>query len=210
MFKNIPNERIIAMTSEENRWLQNIKKAFHESDNAFLSGIPEDRCLEELLKAIDTSKTLYLSLQDKKISIYNNRKKFVDFIHEDIPKPENGGLDLQLINSRTGKLERYNFGELLYEIRCMIHENENLNISEGANFHILLDWQDSNPKYQLEIDNGRVIFNGFSLWDRIRQFLSNFITYLEGITSLNKSGKASFSLEPPLGTIRPELKKPKS
>lgn len=58
MLEGVSEERIHAMTPQELRWLDNLKKAFYESDQSFRSGAPQDQCLEELCKAIDTAKTL--------------------------------------------------------------------------------------------------------------------------------------------------------
>ena len=79
MFKGIDDNRLLNMTDVERRWLDNIKKAFHESDQALQSGRHEDRCLEELFKAIDTAKTLRRSLRGEDTSGKDNKKRFIEF-----------------------------------------------------------------------------------------------------------------------------------
>jgi hypothetical protein len=45
MVQEVNRQRLLAMTAQERRWLDNIKKAFYESDLAMQSSAPEDRCL---------------------------------------------------------------------------------------------------------------------------------------------------------------------
>jgi hypothetical protein len=52
------DQRVVNMTDEAKRWLDNITKSFHDSDRAYEFGHPEDGCVEVLCKAIDTAKTL--------------------------------------------------------------------------------------------------------------------------------------------------------
>ena len=49
MFDGIEAERLLAMSEQELRWFENVKKAFAESDQAYTEGRPEDHCLPELL-----------------------------------------------------------------------------------------------------------------------------------------------------------------
>src|SRR5271157_3196283 len=63
-----PEHRVAAMTGQEKRWLDNVRKDFHESDTVLQAGTPQDRCLEELFKAVDTAKTLRRSLRGEDTS----------------------------------------------------------------------------------------------------------------------------------------------
>ena len=69
------------MNVDELRWLNNIKKAFYGSDEEFRSGKPEDRCLEDLFKAVDTAKTLQRALQGKDTTPKQNARRFIDFLY---------------------------------------------------------------------------------------------------------------------------------
>ncbi len=63
----------------------------------------------------------------------DNKKRFLEFLNLELPSPESGGLLVHLVDARSGKAVAYSFAELVYDIRCMIHENENLNAAEAPN-----------------------------------------------------------------------------
>ena len=43
MFDGITDQSLLSMTAQQRRWLDNVKKAFHESDLAYSEGRPETR-----------------------------------------------------------------------------------------------------------------------------------------------------------------------
>ena len=207
MFDDISTERILAMTPQELRWLENVKKAFYLSDLAYQSGLPQDDCLSELFKAIDTAKTLRRSLLGQDVSPRDNKRRFVEFIHTSVPKPENGGFSLQLLDARSGKANTYSFGELAYDIRCMVHENENLDAAEQPNYHILIDWDPpSRSNFFGTRANGRLVCSGHLLWERLREVIAMFITGIEASIHFARDGVFDMTCSPALGTIRPQRK----
>lgn len=207
MLNGVTEERILCMSKQERRWFDNIKKAFHASDEAALTGLAQDKCLPELCTAVDTAKTLQLSLQGQAHSVAKNKGRFVDFIHLEIPRAEKGGLAVPLKNSRTGKIQTYGLGDIVYEIRCMVHENENLNIAEGADYHILLDWG-MDPRGPLGlVEDGRFICNGRWLWGRLREVLAKFITIIDSVETMRTKGVGGGTIRPPLGSISPRREK---
>ena len=111
-------------------------------------------------------------------------------------------------SQNTGKLEWLKFGEVVYAIRCMIHENENLNAAEQVDHHILIDWTDRNRQYFFRRENDRLICNGFTLWNRLREILSLFITGIEGEICFSQRESFSITTRPEVGSIRP-LRRPR-
>jgi hypothetical protein len=202
MFDGIDENRVLNMTDREKRWFDNIKKAFYESDRAIQSGTPEDRSLEELFKAIDTAKTLRQSLRGEEISRFPHRNKFIEFLALDfplIPKVVHG-----FIRTETANQEEYTFGGIIYEIRCMVHENENLNAAENVDYRILLDWSVRNPVGFAETRDGRFVCNGFFLWNQLRRILAKFITGIEGVISPDEKESFSIMINPKIESIRPK------
>lgn len=210
MFTDITPERTLAMSEQELRWLDNIKKAFYESDCAYRDGRAADNCLPELCKAVDTAKTLRRSLRGEDTSPRDNKKRFIEFLYCELPSPESGGLQIQLIDARSGQPERYSFPELIYDIRCMVHENENLNAAERPSYHILLDWSKPPSMNSGVIDNGRLTINGRVIWARLREVVAKFITGIDSFVTYARiargelqQGSFSLTVSPPLGSIRP-------
>ncbi len=203
VFDGIDDQRVLAMTAREKRWLDNVKKAFHQSDLALQSGSPEDRCLEELFKAVDTAKTLRQSLRGEDTSARHHRKRFIEFLGLEIPCAREGASEFRLVDARMGSTVTYTFGEIVYQIRCMIHENENLNAAEDVDYHILLDWSVRNPYVFAEIQDGKFVCNGYFLWNRLRQVLSKFITGIDGMIALAEGRSCSITIQPELGSIAP-------
>src|SRR5262245_40156085 len=120
MFTGIATERLLKMTDQEQRWFDNVKKAFYENDRAYIEGRLADRGLVESCMAIDTAKSLRLSLQQPPGSpstkdglTKNNRNKFVEFLNLEVPDVASGGFQVQLTDSRTGKPVTYSFAELV-------------------------------------------------------------------------------------------------
>jgi hypothetical protein len=100
MFDGLDRSRVAAMTNQERRWFNNIKKAIFEADKAYVEGRSEDRCFEEMCKAVDVAKTLRLSLLGETPSSRNNKQQFTDFLDFELPGPAQGGMDLVLIDTR--------------------------------------------------------------------------------------------------------------
>jgi hypothetical protein len=204
MFKDIDYIRILSMTDQEKRWFDNVKKAFYDSDVAMQSGIAEDKCLEELFKGIDTAKTLRRSLRGEDVSSRDNKKRFIEFLALTVPafRPDMRKIELRLRN--TGELRPYTLGEIVYAIRCMVHENENLNAKEDVDYHILLDWSARNPQFFAELKDGQYVINGFFQWERLRQMLSTFITIIQSKIDFAEKGTFSISISPDIGSIKPQ------
>jgi hypothetical protein len=206
MFDGIETRRILSMTPQEKRLLNNVKKAFYASDQAVVEGKAADRCLEELFKAIDAAKNLRRLLRGEQQSKVNQKKQFLEFIHLEVPSPENGGMNMPLRDTRTGKDLQYSFAELVYDVRCMIvHENENLNAAEKPNYHIQLDWGNSLNGYVFgQVTDGTLVCSGAFIWNRLREILAKFITGLESQISFHESGTFNITVIPPLGSIKPK------
>lgn len=208
MFSGIMPGRLLKMSEQELRWFDNVKKAFYESDRAYTEGRAHDICMPELCKAIDTAKTLLRSLRGENASSRDdNKKRFVEFLNLELPSPESGGLQVSLVHARTGETKSYSFAGLVYDIRCMVHENENLNAAEAPDYHILLDW--SQPRgYFGSVTDGRLTCNGHMLWERLRQILAKFVTGIDGMIAIariqngEREGTFSITSEPPLGSVR--------
>ncbi len=204
MFEEFDYARVLAMTDQERRWSNNIKKAIYEADKAYMDGCPEDRCFEEICKAVDTAKTLRRSLLGLEQTKYGNKKLFTEFVDFELPDPDKGGMDLTLFDTRTKQPVRYSFSQLIYAIRCMIHENENLNAAEQPDFHVLLDWRmHSNDYCGGVIGNGTVTLNARSTWFRLREVVTKFVWGLEAMIAIEKG--ESFSMSRDLCTIRPDI-----
>jgi len=209
MLEGIEAQRLLHMTAHEKRWLNNVKKALYESDRALQSGLPEDRCLEELFKGVDTAKTLRRSLRGEDTSPRDHKKRFIEFLALEIPCAGQGGSTFPLVDARRRRNVAYSFGEIVYEIRCMIHENENLNAAEDVDYHILLDWSVRNPQFYAQVCDGMSVFNGYFLWNRLREVLSKFITGIEGMIASAEGRPWFISCRPDLGSIAPASQRSK-
>ncbi|MBX7104243.1 MAG: hypothetical protein K1X57_09180 [Gemmataceae bacterium] len=209
MFASVTPDRLLAMSEQELRWLDNLKKAFYESDRAYTDGRAHNHCFPELCKAVDTAKTLRRSLRGEDVSSRDNKKRFVEFLNLELPSPESGGFQVQLVDARSGTPVTYSFAQLVYDIRCMVHENENLNAAEAPNYHILIDWSQPHMFYFGSIADGRLTCNGQMIWERVRQILAKFITGIDGMIAYAKivagqqEGSFSITISPPLGSVRP-------
>ncbi len=233
MFSRIPQERYGRLSPQEERLLDNVKKAFRDSDMFYTQGRPQD-CLEPMCKAIDTAKTLRRSLRGEDTSSSLNRARFTEFIDLEVPAPGSGGLQVTLLDTRTGQPRDYSFSGLIYAIRCMMHENENLNAAERPDYHILLDWgqlpgwpaatpgsvsgsvQDLSlrtstvcpPGVAGVINSGRITINGHFIWGRLREVMAKFVTGIDAMIALAKGADSfSISIHPPLGSVRPSTDK---
>jgi len=204
MFSGLDYARVLAMTDQEHRWFNNIKKAIWEADKQYMEGRPEDRCFEEICKAVDTAKTLRRSLLGLGHTKDGNKKLFIEFLDFELPGPDKGGMDLTLFDTRTQKPVRYSFSQLIYAIRCMIHENENLNAAEQPDFHVLLDWtMHPNDSCGGVLASGTVTLNARCNWLRLREVITKFVWGLEAMMAIQQ--KQSFNMSRELGTIRPDV-----
>lgn len=202
MFDGISDERILKMSMRERRWLDNLKKAFQQSDLSFQTGMPEDRCLEEIFKGIDTAKTLWRSLRGMEISRKNNKKQFLEFVGLEVPFVREDKKIFELLDQRSGKVVQHSFGDVIYDIRCMTHENENLNAAEDVDYHVLLDWSVRHPKYFAVVESNRIKCNGYFLWNRLREILATFITGIDATFDIAEGRSFSLNCRPSLGSIR--------
>ncbi len=191
------------MSPQELRWLDNAKKAFNESDLAFQSEQAKDKCFESICKAVDVCKTLRRSLMDLPADANGHKNAYVEFLQLEVPSPAERGLQLALKHARKSKLNEYDLGSLLYEIRCMIHENENLCESEMPDFHILIRWHKTESKVLAWVEDERAVLNGPMLWSRVRQILCKFLSYIDSVYNLPKTGRFHCAIDIPLGGIRP-------
>ncbi len=97
--------------------------------------------MEELCKGLDAAKTLRRSLRGDDVSPTDHKRRFLEFVHLDVPCPKDGKNEIPLLDARTQKIEMYSFGKLVYAIRCMaIHENDSLDAAQQPDYHIRLDW----------------------------------------------------------------------
>jgi len=208
MFDGFDGKRVATMTDQERRWFDNVKKAFYESDHALKSGTPEDRCIEELFKAVDTAKTLRRSLRGDDTSHRDNKKRFIEFLGLEIPMARPGGSEFELRETESGQLRKFTFGEIVYAIRCKIHENENLNVAEGVDYHVLLDWSIPQPAVFAHVLDGQFVCNGYFLWNRLREVLSKFITCLDAMIAIaNDASTFSITIRPEIGSVIPDKKR---
>ena len=204
MFTGIEPERFAAMTDWERRLFNNVKKGIYESDMAFKEGRPQDRCLPEMCNAIDAAKTLRRSLRGEDTSFGENKKRFVEFINLSVPADTPRSFKIDLIDARSGKLATYKFSELIYAIRCMVHENENLNADERPDYHILVDWTPGSSEYFGVLENGRMTCNGPAVWRRLREIMETFVFGIEAGIQEGRGGPINLPGSRPLGMIRPE------
>jgi hypothetical protein len=187
-----------------------------------------------MCRAIDAGKTLRRSLRGEDTSSTDNRRKFTEFIDLEVPAPGCGGLQVTLLDARTGQPRDYSFSGLVYAIRCMVHENENLNTAERPDYHILLDWGQpparpaaaagpvsgsvQDPSFPRTfswrpgpagiMNEGRLTLNGHFMWGRLREVMSKFITGIDAMVALAMGAdRFSITIHPPLGSVRPSTDK---
>ncbi len=205
MLLGIGGQRLLQMVPQERRWMDNLKKAFYESDVSYEDGSAADNAFPAICKAIDVAAMLHLSLLNpaqpwSAPSPQNNKRKFIEFLHAEIPDADANGVNLVLIDARNGKPVSYNFAGIVYAIRCMIHENENLNADEDPDYHVMLDWNIPQNGYFGTVCDGRFTCNAKAIWWRVREVLAKFILGTEMFMALER-GDTSFSIY-----TNPELK----
>ena len=193
------------MTDREKRWFDNVKKAFHDSDNLVQQGSSEercDRCLKEMIVAVDTARRLTASLNGKDGKA-NNKEKFIEFLGFPCDKERQ---EMNLRDVDSGEVRGYTLGEAIYAIRCvMVHENENLNVAENVDHHILLDWsRRSSRNLGVLRADGVFVANGFCIWEILREKLASFITGIDAMIDFQTKGTFSITCCPELGSIQPD------
>jgi hypothetical protein len=206
MFTGITGPRLMSMVSQEQRWTHNLKKAFYESDVAYAGERRTEDAFPALCKAVDVAQTLRRSLQTPASNwtapdSRNNRVNYISFLHSEIPDPSRSGVDILLTDVRTNRAARYSFGELFYAIRCMIHENENLNEDEHPDYHVALDWNIQDQRCFGRISAGRLVCNAPVIWWRVRQVLAKFILGTEMMMAIERRDKFVLDINPPLKSI---------
>ncbi|EMB16057.1 hypothetical protein RE6C_03223 [Rhodopirellula europaea 6C] len=205
MIEAVPVERIGEMTTREKRWLDNVKKAIYDSDYAYLADQKRDRCFPELCKAIDTAKTLCRSLNGDDTSPRDNKRRFLEFFGG--PEPSEGGYQSGVVvDARTGKEIRYTLGSLVYAIRCMVHENENLDLEESPDYQVLLDW--NGPfRYRSHLvsqfADECIVVNAEMLLGIVRERVTRFVSYIDSVIAMQTHGLIRIDTRPPLCSIRP-------
>ncbi len=206
MIDGVSEERFKAMTRQEHRWLDNIKKAFYASDVAYLSDEKKDRCFPELCKAVDVAKTLQRSLRDEDTSTKHHKDRFIAFLQDGMPDPASGGYESgELIDARTGHKVKYTFAGVVYAIRCMVHENENLDSHERPNYHIHLDWNSSGHGLVLarQYADAKLVLDAELMFSLLRQRVARFVTSIDTAIAFIEKGIFNITIAPPFGSIRP-------
>lgn len=112
MLEEITEERVLKMSEGEDRLFDNIKKAHFNSDLKAKSLHPEDGCLEEVFKGIDTAKTLRRSLLGLDTSPRQNGKRFVEFLGLEIPGARPEAEKHHLVDPVTNEGHELNLGQL--------------------------------------------------------------------------------------------------
>ncbi|MEQ1828249.1 MAG: hypothetical protein ABL921_19980 [Pirellula sp.] len=194
----IDQKRITAMHKNELRLASNFRKAIYDSDIAFQSNRRVDDAFPGICKAVDVGSRLYATLQvqagtsDVNLS-GSNKHRFISFFHAEIPDSDENGISVVLMDSRTSKMEHYSMGKIAYAIRCMIHENENLNVAEKPDYHILLDWSMRGDNLFGHLKDNRLVLNARLIWMRIREMLVKFLLVLE-MPFEQKAGETYFDV----------------
>lgn len=215
MFSGIADDRFGRLTAQEERLLDNVKKAFRDSDAYYSGGRVED-CMEPMCRAIDAAKTLRRSLRGEDTSPTHNAERFKEFLALEIPAARPGAMPMQLTDAR-GETRPHSYADLVYKIRCMVHQNENLHASETSDYHILLEWGKGQepPTWFRQglmgaLTAGRVVLHGPLLWGRLREVMSKFITGLEAMVAFSSgTGWGCITIRPPLGSMCPSTKQGK-
>jgi hypothetical protein len=191
--------------------MNNLKRAFFESDVAYVEGRADDDAFPAICKALDVAATLRLSLKTPLASWKapntkrGHKDRFIDFLALSIPCADRSSPGFELIDSRTHQVEKYNLVKIDYAVRCMIHENENLNAEEAPDYHVLLDWNQSKHNQVLgSICDGRVTCNAQVIWWRIREVVAGFIIGTEFQMAFERGDRSLvMTCEPELKSIFP-------
>lgn len=205
MIPGVMLTRIIKMSPEEERLLQNVEKAIWSCDADINTTRQKDACIPTLLNGIDAAAKLRGSLAGT-IGL-NNQETFVEFLETAIPTANMSGTVLTLFSRRNKKEIIISISQLIYQIRCIVvHENENLDEAEGVTHMVRLRWEaHSGDLICLCEPTDYVIVNAFTLMKRLREILSLFVSGLKSMKTARETGKVSFSINLELGKPRTEI-----
>lgn len=212
IFGSAPSARVLAMDASELRLLDNAKKGLADCDAAIESGTADDKSILALFLGLDAARKLRQKLSGHSASQlkYKGRENFIELLETCIPHPSKSGAVFQITEAETGELKEVSISELIYSARCLfVHENENLNEHEETSHSILLRWNVPTEDFILEHGHGRVVINGMLLLRRLREILSHFITALEAVITFSKTGRASITICPEIGSIKPHKNRAK-
>jgi hypothetical protein len=195
--------RIRAMDENECRLLDNVRKAIATCDIDESTIRREDTCVEALLKGVDAASKLRIHLTGG-ISP-GNRKAFTDFLELAIPAAKDSSATFSLYDRRKQKPVTVSVSDAIYEVRCLsLHENDNLDESEGVRHMIRLRWNVYSEKFICLSEQGDyIVINALLLMRRLREILSLFVTSIDSIMNASEKGQVSFSICPEKGSIQP-------
>lgn len=203
-------DRVLAMSIAELRLLDNAKKALADCDVHLPSGRVKDHCIEALLKGLDAARKLRQQLggTDAADTTRGNKSQFIALLQTSIPAETEGGPTFSILDTESNLIKTFSIVELIYKVRCFLfHENECLDEAETTAHSIQIRWDDYSENFVLKYENAVVVINGLLLTRRLREILSHFVTSLEGMITFAKTGKATISINPPIGHIQPEARK---
>lgn len=205
-------KRVLAMNEAETRLLENAKKGLADCDEFIGTDRMRDRCIDALFKGLEASRKLrqILSGHTAEELRRNSKENFVALLETSIPPAEDGGATLTVLNHETCRPQSCSIAELIYRVRCIYtHENDNLDEAEQTPHPIKLRWNVEMKQFFHYNEDGSIVVNAFLLLNRLREILSHFITSLDAMISFAKTGKATVSIMPPLGSIQPCTRKPR-
>lgn len=188
------------MGPQDQRRLNNLKKAILQCDEAMQQGRYEDDSLAALCRGIEVAQKLRRSLLGcPEDQLHRNSKRhFLEFLRMLIPHevaatfPKDPSLPLPPAHPTIA--------DAAYEVRCKaVHENETLNAAEHSDHHILIDWELLPPHLGRTVGDTHY-FSGVILMQRLRAALAPFVTFMDSV----QKGGFSVSLFPALGSIRPD------
>lgn len=203
-------ERAGRLSDLEKRWFENLKEAFYLSDLVYSSDLRHQLAMREICIAIGVASRLRELLDQDTPSIvrpkhHGDKKRFIGFIKREMPSPEQGGLEVQLIDADTGKARAFEFADLIYAIRNeSIHLFDTLNIDSKPDYHVTLKWGLSRYGYGGDIwGTSKVVMNAESAWWRLREILAKFITGINtGLRMARNESSFALRIDPPLLSIR--------
>jgi hypothetical protein len=199
MIPGVALTRIMKMSPEEERLLQNVEKAIRSCDDDINTNRQKDTCIPTLLNGIDAAAKLRGSLAGT-IGL-NNQETFVAFLETAIPSANMSGTELTLFSRRYKKEITVSISQLIYQIRCIVvHENENLDEAECLTHMVRLRWDALSVDFICLCEpTDYVVVNAFTLMRRLREILSLFVSGLKSMKTARETGKVSFSINLELG-----------
>jgi len=133
-----------------------------------------------------------------------NKKLFAEFLDLEVPDSGKGGLVVTLFDRRRNAPVTYSFSSLIYAIRCMVHENENLNATEQPDYHVLLDWKMHPHDRSLGVlADGAITLNARAIWLRLREVVAKFVWGVEAAIALGDG--RDFAMSRDLCSIKPDM-----